>query len=357
MNQRRQFGRLLLHSLILASCGTATTTTPTTATHKTARLKSGSTNDTTSVDVLIIGAGIAGVAAAATLRAAGKTVRILEARNRIGGRMWSWRQWGVPVELGANWIETSKGNPLVQLAKDAGVATHADPEDADELFIDTVAGRSLSESEAEELYDQIESMLDALIDAAEERDPDQDASLRDALNNLPAYEKLDDNRRRLIESVLTQVVNDEYGVETDKLSWLGYDAGEAAYSGGNQFVIGGYDGIPTMLAGDTPIEYETIVDKISWNADGIRVAAGDRVWEADAVIVTVPLGVLKAQSIVFDPALPAKYTTALNQLEMGLLDRCVMKFDEVFWDTKYTTFSVARPDTAAWYQFIPLNGP
>ncbi len=357
MNQRRQFGRLLLHSLILASCGTATTTTPTTATHKTARLKSGSTNDTTSVDVLIIGAGIAGVAAAATLRAAGKTVRILEARNRIGGRMWSWRQWGVPVELGANWIETSKGNPLVELAKEAGVATHADPEDADELFIDTVAGRSLSESEAEELYDQIESMLDALIDAAEERDPDQDASLRDALNNLPAYEKLDDNRRRLIESVLTQVVNDEYGVETDKLSWLGYDAGEAAYSGGNQFVIGGYDGIPTMLAGDTPIEYETIVDKISWNRNGVRVAAGDRVWEADAVIVTVPLGVLKAQSIVFDPALPAKYTTALNQLEMGLLDRCVMKFDEVFWDTKYTTFSVARPDTAAWYQFIPLNGP
>ena len=110
MNQRRQFGRLLLHSLILASCGTATTTTPTTATHKTARLKSGSTNDTTSVDVLIIGAGIAGVAAAATLLAAGKTVRILEARNRIGGRMWSWRQWGVPVELGANWIETSKGS-------------------------------------------------------------------------------------------------------------------------------------------------------------------------------------------------------------------------------------------------------
>jgi monoamine oxidase len=42
---------------------------------------------------------------------------------------------------------------------------------------------------------------------------------------------------------------------------------------------------------------------------------------------------------------------------MGLLDRCVMKFDEVFWDTEYTTFSVAGPDPAAWYQFIPLNGP
>jgi monoamine oxidase len=367
MNQRRQFGRLLLHSLILASCGSAATTTTTTTdtntdtttntTNTTTPLKSGSTNDTTSVDVLIIGAGIAGVAAAATLRAAGKTVLILEARDRIGGRMWSWRKWGAPVELGANWIETAKGNPLVKLAKDAGVATHADPEEANELFIDTVAGRALSESEAEALYDQIESMLDALIDAAEERDPDQDASLREALNDLPVYKKLDDNRRRLIESVLTQVVNDEYGVETDKLSWIGYDAGEAAYSGGNQFVIGGYDGIPTMLAGDTSIEYETIVDKISWGADGVRVAAGDSAWEADAVIVTVPLGVLKAQSIAFEPALPAKYTDALAQLEMGLLDRCVMKFDEVFWDTEYTTFSVAGPDPAAWYQFVPLNGP
>ena len=95
MNQRRQFGRLLLHSLILASCGTATTTTPTTnpttATNTTTPLKSGRTNNTPAVDVLIIGAGIAGVAAAATLRAAGNTVLILEARDRIGGRMWSWR--------------------------------------------------------------------------------------------------------------------------------------------------------------------------------------------------------------------------------------------------------------------------
>ena len=353
MNQRRHFGRLLLHSLILASCGSAATTTTTSD----KPLKSTKATHNTAVDVLIIGAGIAGVAAAATLRAAGKTVRIIEARNRIGGRMWSWRKWGAPVELGANWIETAKGNPLVKLAKEAGVATHADPEEANELFIDTVAGHELSESEAEGLYTQVENMLDSLNTAAEDRDPNQDASLRDALNALPAYKKLNANRRRLIESTLTQVVNDDYGVEADKLSWIGYDAAEAAYSGGNQFVIGGYDGIPTMLAGDTPIEYETIVDKIRWNNDGVQVSAGERVWEADAVIVTVPLGVLKAQSIAFEPALPAKYTNALKQLEMGLLDRCVMKFDKVFWDTEYTTFSVAGPDPAAWYQFIPLNGP
>ncbi|NBU65292.1 MAG: FAD-dependent oxidoreductase, partial [Chloroflexia bacterium] len=345
MNQRRQFARVLIHSLILASCGSTATTTTTTD----KPLKSTNATHTSAVDVLIIGAGIAGVAAAATLRAAGKSVRILEARDRIGGRMWSWRKWGVPVELGANWIETANGNPLVKLAKDAGVATHADPEEAEELFIDTVAGRRLSASEAEGLYNQIESMIDNLINAAEDRDPNQDTSLRDALNALPAYKKLDANRRRLIEGTLTQVVNDDYGVEADKLSWIGYDAGEAAYSGGNKFVIGGYDGIPTMLAADTPIEYHTVVDKITWGADGVQVAAGNRVWEADAVIVTVPLGVLKAKSITFEPALPAKYTTALTQLEMGLLDRCVMKFDKVFWDTEYTTFSVAGPDPAAWY--------
>ena len=350
MNQRRQFGRLLLHSLILASCGSAATTT--TTADKPLKSTKLLVRRLSCVD---IGAGIA-VWQRSDMRAAGKSVRILEARQSY---------WWADVELAqwvqrwswCQWIETASGNPLVKLAKDAGVATHADPEEAEELFIDTVAGRVLSESEAEGLYDQIESMLDTLIDAAEERDPDQDTSLRDALNDLPAYKKLDDNRRRLIESVLTQVLNDDYGVEADKLSWLGYDSGEAAYSGGNQFVIGGYDGIPTMLAGDTPIEYETVVDKISWDKNGVRVASGDRVWEADAVIVTVPLGVLKAQSIVFEPALPAKYTTALAQLEMGLLDRCVMKFDEVFWDTEYTTFSVAGPDPAAWYQFIPLNGP
>ena len=56
-------------------------------------------------DVLIIGAGMAGLAAAQSLLAAGKTVRILEARQRVGGRVWSWRNWGAPIELGANWIE------------------------------------------------------------------------------------------------------------------------------------------------------------------------------------------------------------------------------------------------------------
>ncbi|MGA0946557.1 MAG: FAD-dependent oxidoreductase [Candidatus Nanopelagicales bacterium] len=70
---------------------------------------------------IVIGAGIAGAAAARSLADAGTRVTVLEARNRIGGRIDSNRSWGVPVELGAAWIHGTGGNPLVPLARDAGL--------------------------------------------------------------------------------------------------------------------------------------------------------------------------------------------------------------------------------------------
>ncbi len=80
-------------------------------------------NSSTSADVLVLGAGIAGLAAARTLTDKGLSVIVLEARDRVGGRMWTDSSLGLPLDLGASWIHGVKGNPITKLAKQFGVKT------------------------------------------------------------------------------------------------------------------------------------------------------------------------------------------------------------------------------------------
>src|SRR5215212_6591020 len=73
--------------------------------------------------ILIIGAGMAGLGAARSLRDAGWPVQIIEARDRIGGRVLTTRDWGVPLDMGASWIHGTTDNPLSEVAKKAGIET------------------------------------------------------------------------------------------------------------------------------------------------------------------------------------------------------------------------------------------
>lgn len=81
--------------------------------------------DGRNADVLVIGAGIAGLRAAEVLVANGRRVIVLEARDRLGGRIYTDRSWGVPVELGASWIHGVENNPIAALAAAKGITTQA----------------------------------------------------------------------------------------------------------------------------------------------------------------------------------------------------------------------------------------
>ncbi len=310
----------------------------------------------TNYDVIVVGAGIAGLAAAQAIKAAGKRVVVIEARSRVGGRIWSWRNWGKPIELGANWIHTKTGNPLVNLAKQAGVSTTSDPEEAgDERLIDTVNGTSLTGSALESHYTRAYDIIESAV--ARGDNLDTDVSLRASINQVSAFKQLNATNKRLFESMLAQIVDDEYAIESEKVSLFGYEEENAAYTGSDLFVNGGYDGIATHVAKGLTIIQNTVVTKIAWGKSGVTVTAGSKAWQAKAVIVTLPLGVLKANKVTFTPALPSNYQTAINQLATGVLNRCILKFDTAFWGDTYSTFTIVGNDPHQWYQMIPLNGP
>ena len=151
---RREFIQASFFSSIafLASCRNALTPPP--ALEQTA-------------DVLVIGAGMAGIAAAQALRQRGLTVTILEARERVGGRVWTDRSWqGTALDLGASWIHGTKKNPLTELVKQFNIKTL--PTHYDSHTVYDADGRALNESERGGLIEALDPLTglrrNALID-------------------------------------------------------------------------------------------------------------------------------------------------------------------------------------------------
>jgi len=96
---------------------------------------------------------------------------------------------------------------------------------------------------------------------------------------------------------------------------------------------GGYADIFTVLKGDYAIELSSRVTDVQWGEKGASLSfASDRASDFDAVIITVPLGVLKRDGIRFDPPLPERKQRAIERLGMGLLDKVYLLFEEPFWD-------------------------
>ncbi len=255
----------------------------------------------------IIGGGIAGLSAAHLLSTSGRDVEVIEARNRLGGRINTDRSLGVAADLGASWLHWADGNPLVAEIDKAGMRRVVSLEDSSVVLRD---GAHIEMSEAPDWFEEV------------------------------------------------LFFNNHAATGTGTLNSWAYIL-SSEYSGEEYLFPDGFDQILGNYAGDYSVSLRDVVTAIDYGGDGVTVTSTSGTSQFDALVVTVPLGVLKAGSIQFTPALPDRHQNAIAKLGFGTLDKVYLQFDDVFWDRDI--HSLATPFTGlrqgyfnAWLNLFPV---
>ncbi len=282
--------------------------------------------------VIVVGAGMAGLSAARHLADSGVAVTVLEARNRIGGRTWTDSSLGLPIDLGAAWFHGTKGNPLVEIADQIGARTvETDFEDV-AVF---AGGAPAGADKVDAALGGWPKVMDELYAAAEAAG--REASVASALT------KLVDLNDPFVQWCVASTINAEYAADPTELAlrWFGQ---EGQIDGPDVLLPGGYVQLVDHLAGGLAIRLDTAVSHIAYGDQGVRVETSKGAVEGDRVIVTVPLGVLKADVITFEPPLPADKRQAIERLGFGLLDKVVVRFDKPFWPVERDMIGIAGAD-------------
>lgn len=279
--------------------------------------------------VVVIGAGIAGLAAAKKLRDAGKEVMILEARDRIGGRLHTSSHWAdAKLDLGATWIHgDGSSNPVANLARQIGARLATTSFDSREAF-DAHGVPMGSSGDA-----HLESLQAALSTAlARAQDFDEDLSVRDAARNGLNYTSRSEVDRMRIDFLLNTTIEHEYGGDASQLSAHWYNSDEA-YDGDESLFLDGYQVMIDYLGQGLDIRLAHVVSAIDHAQDrGVTVTTNRGIFHAQRAIVTLPLGVLQSGAVQFTPPLPDDKQTAINKLGMGVLNKCYLRFPSVFWN-------------------------
>jgi monoamine oxidase len=286
--------------------------------------------------IVIVGAGIAGLAAAFKLGQAGLSVLVLEARDRIGGRIFTHRDAAddSPVELGAEFIHGLVPEVFEPLLEDMAEITEVEGRSW------CVTGQGLSPCK---FFPQVDAILEKMDDSL----PDESflAFLERCFSNPGHDAKLEDAKQRAIAYVSGFNAADPGRVGTH---WLVHGMrAEEKVEGHRAFRSnGGYEDLldafrKRIAPLSVRIQTSTIVERVTWKpglgAVTIRNSDGRSVLNASKVLITVPLALLKATpgqlgTVEFVPQLPAEKIASFEKLEVGEIFRVVLRFRDRFWE-------------------------
>lgn len=316
--------------------------------------------------VIIIGAGLAGLAAARQLLSFGFKVTILEGRNRPGGRVYTQKMEGkgkfAAVDLGGSVITGIHANPLGVLARQLSIPLHKVRDKCPLYKPDGAPVDAVLDSRIElifnKLLDRVTELRKIVIELA---DNISLGTVLDILRKLYSVAKTKEEKQLLN----WHFANLEYanaGCLTE-LSAAYWDQDDPYEMGGDHCLLsGGNWGMIRALCKGVPILYGKIVQTIKYGNEGVEVVAGDQLFQADMVLCTVPLGVLKRRSIRFEPELPEKKLEAIDRLGFGLLNKVAMIFPHVFWGEDLDTFgclnrySQKRGEFFLFYSYHTVSG-
>lgn len=299
--------------------------------------------------VIVVGSGFAGLAAARALADRGEDVLVLEARSRIGGRIFTSHLWpDLPADLGASWIHGVDGNPLTKLADQAGV----------KRLVTRYESAIALDEKGEEVdltpaYDRADRLIQAARKAVE--DAGEDQSLEAAITGTKGWRTADAQERRLIRHVVNGKVETEYGGSWSEESALAFDASEE-FGGEDALPAGGYDQLVAFLARGLTIRTGAVVSEIRPEKRGLSLTLRDgSKLEADHVVLTVPLGALKNGDIRFGAPLAKNRQAAIDRLGMGLLNKCILRFEKPAWPVDIDWIEWVGPEDGVWAEWVSLT--
>lgn len=264
---------------------------------------------TRETDILVIGAGAAGLAAASALRVADANFLVIEASGRRGGRAWTDHETfpGVPFDRGCHWLHSASVNPLRAEAERLGFRYDADFSFDDRIYYEQ--GRLLGEAERARIETAYGPVIDGVVDLP------PDASAADALDADDPFYPMFDHIFALITSH-----------PAERVSAL--DFARAAPSPDNYPMVDGLGALVLKLAEQVPVELETPTTRIDRTGARLRVETPRGAIAARAVILTVSTGVLASGAIAFEPALPASILSAIEACPVGCCERVGLLLDQ-----------------------------
>jgi monoamine oxidase len=288
-------------------------------------------------DVIVIGGGAAGLAATRDLSAAGLDVLLLEARNRLGGRVHTLHEANtpLPIELGPEFVH-GEAEEVFRLVRGSGVLIDRLPD------LHRWNGR-----ERPDFWKRIERIL-----ARATKTP-RDVPLAEFLSKA----RLAPSDRKLVE----MFVEGYHAADLEKVSSHSLTSGSS-----DQFrVVTGYDSLLNVIRGGfaqerAEVRTSAIVTRVVWRRGEVEVvvrtrAGAEETHRARAAVVTLPLGVLRSDAITWHPR--PRNLAAVEKLEMGNVCKIVFAFREPFWDAQTNFVHASGPDFPTWWTHAPAVVP
>ncbi|SDN73946.1 Monoamine oxidase [Cryobacterium flavum] len=313
------------------------------------------------LDTIVVGAGVAGLTAARLLAKAGRSVVVLEARDRVGGRVYTDRTDGLVADLGASWIHGVTDNPVAAAAEAFGLPTveftvGGYQPDSRPIAYYGPTGERLSDDAALAFADDVRAVDAALVTAVAASKAD--ASYRDATETALASQGWSFERGERVREFLQHRSEEQYGAWIEDLAAHGLD--DDVIDGDEVVFPNGYDQLPGRLAAGLDIRFDQIVTRLRWSTEGVTVTTGGGTVTAGTAVVTVPIGVLQSTDFTIEPALPEPNANALGRLTMNAFEKVFLRFSTKFWDEGVYAIRQQGAEGRrwhSWYDLTALHGP
>ncbi|XP_023745295.1 lysine-specific histone demethylase 1 homolog 3 [Lactuca sativa] len=333
-------------------------------------------SETKSKKIIVIGGGPAGLTAARHLQRQGCHVTILEARGRIGGRVFTdYSSLSVPVDLGASIITGVEADVTSQRRPDpsslicAQLGLELTVLNSDCPLYDTVTGQKVPTDLDEALEAEYNGLLDDMsLVVAQKGNQAMQMSLEEGLELGLKIRRSEDNKNSNKDEILNplerrvmdwHLAHLEYGcaasLQDVSLPYWNQDDIYGGFGGAHCMIKGGYGAIVDSLKDGlhihlnhmvTDVCYQTEKDGKDSSQKKVKVLTQNgKEFSGDAVLITIPLGCLKRETINFSPKLPDWKHSSIQKLGFGVLNKVILEFPEVFWDDSVDYFGATAEET------------